>query len=67
MNLDLNVIALLLVIVGALNWGTVALFNLDLVKIVGNETIEKVIKIAVAGAAVLVLLPLLNDKIIFAQ
>ena len=66
MQFDLPLIALLLVIVGALNWGTIALLNLDLVKLVKNEQIEKVIKLAVAAAAVYVLFAKVNGRVIIA-
>jgi uncharacterized membrane protein YuzA (DUF378 family) len=42
----INVIVMLVVIVGALNWGLIALNNFDLVKAItpGNPDIERIIK-----------------------
>jgi len=56
----LDVIALILVIVGGLNWGLVGVFDLNLVnKILGSvELIEKVVYIVVGVAAVYALLRL---------
>jgi len=65
MKLDLATIALLLVIVGALNWGVVAFTEgqTDLVKLAGNPMIEKVVKLAVGAAGALVAYLLFNQKI----
>lgn len=65
MKLDLPAIALLLVIVGALNWGVVAFTEgqTDLVKLVGNPMIEKVVKLAVAAAGALLAYFFFNQKI----
>ena len=56
MNRPLDVVALILVIVGALNWGLVGLFEFDLVaELVGEEfgsvnLVSRVIYILVAAA-----------------
>ena len=63
MQLDLPVIALLLVIVGALNWGTVALLNIDLVKYIPNANVEKVIKLVIGAAAVYILFAKMNNRV----
>lgn len=63
MEFTLEVIALLIVLVGALNWGAVALADMDLVKMVNNPTIEKGIKAAVAAAAVYIAYLLFSEKI----
>ena len=63
MEFDLATIALILVIVGALNWGVIAATNEsnDLVKLVGNPTVEKGVKLLV-GASGLYLLWTLYEK-----
>lgn len=63
MEFTLEVIALLVVIVGALNWGAVALADMDLVKMVNNPSIEKGIKALVGAAAVFIAYLLFTDKV----
>jgi uncharacterized membrane protein YuzA (DUF378 family) len=50
--LDLVTVALILVLVGAINWGVVALTDnqTDLVRFIGNPMIEKFVKLAVGAA-----------------
>jgi len=50
----LNLIIVVIVIVGAVNWGAVAGLNMDLVKLItpGHADIERYIKIAVGLAGV---------------
>jgi len=56
----LDVIALILVIVGGLNWGLVGVFDLNVVnKILGSvELVETIVYIAVGVAAIYTLLRL---------
>ncbi|KKQ80467.1 MAG: hypothetical protein UT01_C0011G0009 [Candidatus Daviesbacteria bacterium GW2011_GWA1_38_7] len=53
-----NKVAMLLVLVGALNWGLVGLLNLNLVNILfgSMEVVERVVYILVGASAVLGLL-----------
>jgi uncharacterized protein len=68
MNKQLDVVALILVIVGALNWGLVGLFKFDLVAEVVGEKFGKVnlvsrivyILVALSGLYLVSLLPRLN-------
>lgn len=55
---ELNTVAVVLVLVGALNWGLVALLNLNLVTlIVGTvPSVEKLVYVAVGASAVYVAL-----------
>lgn len=54
----LSFLALLLVIVGGLNWGLVGLFNFDLVAyIFGAMTVVSRVVYVLVGIAALVLLP----------
>lgn len=57
---SLNLITLLLVIVGGLNWGLVGLFNLDLVAAVfgAGSTLAQLIYALVCASAVWQLIPL---------
>ena len=50
----INTIVLIIVMVGAINWGLVAGFNFDLVEAISynNENIEKIIKIIVGVAGI---------------
>lgn len=48
----LNMVALLLIIVGGLNWGLVGLFNLNVVGAVFGETAARVIYVIVGLAAI---------------
>ena len=59
----LNVITLLLVIVGAVNWGLVGLFQFDLVAAIfgGQEaTLSRLVYIVVAASGLYQLLPLMT-------
>jgi uncharacterized membrane protein YuzA (DUF378 family) len=68
MNKQLDIVALILVIVGALNWGLVGLFKFDLVAEVVGEKFGKVnivsrivyILVALSGLYLLSLLPRLS-------
>ena len=58
-----NVITLLLVIVGAVNWGLVGLFQFDLVAAIfgGQEaTLSRLVYIVVAASGLYQLLPLMT-------
>lgn len=57
---SLNLITLLLVIVGGLNWGLVGLFNLDLVAAVfgAGSSLARLIYALVGASAVWQLIPL---------
>lgn len=58
----LHMVAFLLTVVGALNWGLVALFNVDLVKVVfGGLGLSTVVYVLVAVSAVYLLLTHKND------
>lgn len=50
----LSLVAAVIVIIGALNWGTVGAFNVDLVKMVtpGYPMVESGVKIVVGLAAI---------------
>jgi len=49
----LNIIALILLIIGGLNWGLVGLFNFDLVQFIfGGTGIDRLVYIVVGLAAV---------------
>ena len=59
----LNVITLLLVIIGAVNWGLVGLFQFDLVAAIfgGQEaTLSRLVYIVVAASGLYQLLPLMT-------
>lgn len=66
MQFNLPFIALLLVVIGAINWGTISLLNMDLVKLVKNEQIEKIVKILVGAAGVYILFAQLNNRVMLA-
>lgn len=58
----LQIIALILTIIGALNWGLVSLFDLDLVKtLFGDRTLVSLIVYGLVGVAGLVNIGLLVD------
>jgi uncharacterized protein len=57
MKFNLEKLALILLIAGGLNWGLLALFNLDLVAKLG-ATLDMVVKVLVGAAAVYTLIPL---------
>ncbi len=63
MNKTLNLVALILVIIGGLNWGLVGLLNIDLIAyLFGAMTaISRVIYLLV-GIAAIVLLPKVVEK-----
>jgi uncharacterized membrane protein YuzA (DUF378 family) len=67
MEFTLQTVCLLLVVIGALNWGTIALFNADLVKVVGNESIEKIVKLAVGVASLVIAFALFGDEVQFVK
>ena len=59
----MNVVTLLLVIVGAVNWGLVGLFQFDLVAaIFGGQaaTLSRLVSIVVAASGLYQLLPLMT-------
>lgn len=63
MNHTILKISLFLVIVGALNWGLVGLFNLDLVKtLFGESLISNIVYIIIGVSGVLSLGILFNDE-----
>lgn len=58
----LQIIALILTIIGAINWGLVSLFNLDLVAtLFGDRTLLSLIVYGLVGIAGLVNIGLLVD------
>lgn len=63
MNKTLNLVALILVIIGGLNWGLVGLLNIDLVAYLFGvmSAISRVIYLLV-GIAAIILLPKLVEK-----
>ena len=63
MDKTLNLVALILVIIGGLNWGLVGLLNIDVVASVfgAMSMISRVIYVLV-GLAAVVLLPKLAEK-----
>ncbi len=52
MKLNIQTIALLLIIIGSINWGTVAYNGTDLVKIIAPAPYERYIKYVVASAGI---------------
>jgi len=63
MNKTLSLIALILVIIGGLNWGLVGLFDLDVVAyLFGAMSIISRVVYVLVGIAALVLLPDLAKK-----
>ncbi|MFN7709893.1 MAG: DUF378 domain-containing protein [Holosporales bacterium] len=54
-------LALILVIVGAVNWGLVGLLHLDLVKVLFGETVLTKLVYILVGVSGVLLLPLLKD------
>ncbi len=57
-----QIIALILTIIGALNWGLIALFNLDLVAtLFGDRTLVSLIVYGLVGFAGLINIGLLID------
>ncbi|MBI2003114.1 MAG: DUF378 domain-containing protein [Candidatus Wildermuthbacteria bacterium] len=59
----LNLVAMVLVIVGGLNWGLVGLFNVDLVAIIFGDmsTLSRLVYVLV-GASALLMLPKLGNN-----
>lgn len=60
----LNKIALILLIVGGLNWGLVGIFNFDLVAFIfgGGSLLARAVYILVAIAAVVAIPMLMSDE-----
>lgn len=52
MTLDINTVIMILLIAGAVNWGTIAYNNTDLVSKLGNPTYERYVKLAIGVAGV---------------
>lgn len=63
-ELNLFNVAFLLVVVGAINWGLVALNNIDLVKIatMNKPQIEKIVKLLVGAAGGIVALAMISKE-----
>jgi hypothetical protein len=58
----LNILTLILIIVGGLNWGLVGLFNFNLVTaLFGPGGLENIVYIAVGAAAIYQLIPLIQS------
>ena len=57
-------ITFILVIVGALNWGLIGIFNLNLVQVIsfGSDAIERIIYILVFASSINLILMLLKSK-----
>ena len=56
-------IALILLVVGGLNWGLVGLFQFDLVAAVFSETLARIVYVVVALSAIAVLVPALMGRL----
>jgi uncharacterized membrane protein YuzA (DUF378 family) len=56
-------IALILLVVGGLNWGLVGLFQFDLVAAVFSETLARIVYVVVALSAIAVLVPALMSRL----
>lgn len=50
MTFDINTVIMILLIAGAINWGTIAYNGTDLVSKIGNPMYEKYIKLAIGCA-----------------
>ena len=56
-------IALILLVVGGLNWGLVGLFQFDLVAAVFSETLARIVYVVVGLSAIAVLVPALMSRL----
>lgn len=61
----LDKLSFILVIIGAVNWGLIGLFNLNLVKILAlnNFTIERIVYILVFAAALNLITVIIRSKL----
>ena len=58
----LDTVAMILVVVGAINWGLVGLLNLNIVEMILGMALAKIVYIVVGVAGVLVLWGWYNKK-----
>lgn len=56
-----KLLAMVLVIIGAVNWGLVGLLNIDLVKLILGETVLAKLVYILVGVSGVLLLPMLKD------
>jgi uncharacterized membrane protein YuzA (DUF378 family) len=56
-------IALILLVVGGLNWGLVGLFQFDLVAAIFSETLARIVYVVVGLSAIAILVPALASRL----